>query len=76
MRRRRPHIDEALHRLTARVLSTPGVVGTAEGSQNGVPCIKVLLSRNRPAVRRRIPATVYGYPVVVEVTGPLRALGR
>ena len=75
MRRRRP-LDEALQTLTARVLSTPGVVGTAEGSKKGVPCIKVLLARDSPALRRKIPATASGHPVVIEVTGPLRALGR
>jgi hypothetical protein len=69
-------MDEALGALTERVMALPGVVGTARGRRRGKPCLLVFLSRRTAALVRRIPGHVQGYPVVVEETGDLRALGR
>jgi hypothetical protein len=53
-------------------MSVPGVVGTAIGRCDGLPCIKVLVAQKTRAVEEKIPATAEGYPVTVEVTGPFR----
>ena len=38
-------IGDALKDLTDRVMSIPGVVGTAEGLCEGRPCLKVFLAK-------------------------------
>ena len=64
---------EAAHRdLTARVLGRPGVTGTAIGEEGGKPCLKVYLSDERAA--NKLPESVGGYRVVIEIAGPFRPL--
>ncbi len=46
-------------------MAVPGVVGTAIGASG----IRVFLAD--PAARSRIPDELEGYPVRVEVTGPI-----
>lgn len=69
-------IEETLKDLTDRLMSIPGVEGTAEGRCGGKACIKVFVSKKTPALLRRIPAVVDGYPVTVEQTGEFRARDR
>jgi len=57
---------------TDSLMALPGVVGTAIGLCDGVPCIRVFLADANAAARRRIPEQLEGYPVKVEVTGPIR----
>jgi hypothetical protein len=57
-------------------LAMPGVVGVAIGQDQGRPCITILVSANIEALRRRIPKTVEGYPIVFHETGTIRALER
>ena len=61
-----------------RLLAVPGVVGVyvALLPDGKTPCLKVMLSERKPAAQQSIPATIEGYPVVVEVTGELRPLGK
>lgn len=66
-------IEAALEHLTARVMSIPGVVGTAVGLCDGRPCVKVFLARRSPAALRQIPAVIEGFPVSVEESGEFRA---
>ncbi len=66
-------IEQVQAEYTPKWMALPGVVGTGIGEQNGKPCIKVLLSRETPEIRREIPDTVKGYPVVLEVTGEFKA---
>jgi len=57
------------------LMAVPGVVGVAVGAlENNEPCIKVLVAKRTPEVRKRIPRTLEGYQVVVEVTGEIRAM--
>ncbi len=65
-------IDEALAAHTDSLMALPGVVGTAIASCDGERCIKVLLADSNPDTKRRIPARLEGYRVVVEVTGTIR----
>ena len=66
-------IEAVLASHTDALLAVPGVVGTAVGRCDGVPCICVFLAAESAAARRRIPAHLEGYAVRVEVTGPIRA---
>jgi hypothetical protein len=68
-----PSIEEVLRRHTGAWISVPGVVGTAIGRCDGLPCIKILVAQKTRAVEEKIPASAEGYPVRVEVTGPFRA---
>jgi hypothetical protein len=65
-------IEEVLASHTDSLLALRGVVGTAIGRCDGVPCIRVFLADSTDAARRSIPARLEGYPVRVEVTGPIR----
>lgn len=67
-------IEAVLQQHTDRLMSVPGVVGTAIGECQGKPCIKVLVVRKTPQVLGRIPPTLEGFPVAVEETGEIRAL--
>ena len=49
-----------------------GVVGTAQGLRGGRPCIKVYVEKDDPRLRARLPRSVEGVPVDVEVTGKMR----
>ena len=65
-------IEDVLAAHNDSLLALPGVVGTAIGSCGGEPCIKVLLADSNPDTRKRIPQRLEGFPVVAEVTGPIR----
>jgi hypothetical protein len=67
-------IEEVLATHTDSLMSLPGVVGTALGLCDGVPCIRVFLSDSGVASRRKIPQRLDGYLVRVDVTGPVRPL--
>jgi len=66
-------IEETLRAHTDRLMAIPGVVGTAQGLCEGKPCIKVFVTKKRPALLRQIPATLHGYPIAVEESGEFRA---
>jgi hypothetical protein len=65
-------LEEVLRERTDRLMAMPGVVGIAEGLCDGRPCIKVFVAKKTAAVLKAIPASVEGYPVVVEETGEFR----
>ena len=66
-------IEAAQAELTDSLLGKPGVVGTAIGLCDGIPCIKVFLARQDEELLEMIPSTHRGFPVDVEVTGEFRA---
>jgi hypothetical protein len=63
-----------LQRHNARLMSVPGVVGTARGDCAGRPCILVLVERLSPALQRAIPNELEGVPVEIRQTGRMGAL--
>ena len=65
-------IEAVLAAHTDSLMALPGVVGTAIGLCDGVPCIRVFLADANAAARRPLPEALEGYPVKVEVTGPIR----
>lgn len=66
-------IEAVLAAHSDSLMALPGVVGTAIGLCDGARCIRVFLAAPNDATRLRIPARLEGYPVKVEVTGPIRA---
>jgi hypothetical protein len=56
-------------------MKLPGVVGTAESlSNDGRPCILVMVARLTPELRKRIPGSIEGWPVRIQETGEIRAM--
>jgi hypothetical protein len=68
-----PSVSQVLERYSGRLMSLRGVVGTAEGSCDGSPCILVLVDRLTPELRRKIPEQLEGIRVDVRETGAIRA---
>lgn len=64
-------VEEVLAAHTESLLAVPGVVGTGIGLCDGAPCIRVFLAGPTDAARQTIPTRLEGYPVKVEVTGPI-----
>ena len=54
-------------------MSIPGVVGIGQGLCDGARCIKVLVIERTPEIEKRIPDTLEGYRVEIDVTGRIRA---
>jgi len=71
----RNKIKDVLKRHADDLMAVPGVVGVAEGKSQGRSCIKVFVVDRNSELLRRIPNTLEGYPLVVEESGELRALG-
>jgi hypothetical protein len=67
-------IEQVQQEHTDAWMAIRGVVGTAIGQDKGKPCILILTASNSEQVRKKIPATIEGYPVVVQYTGEVRAL--
>jgi hypothetical protein len=56
-------------------MKLPGVMGTAESRlPDGRPCILVMVEGLTPDLKARLPKALEGWPVHVEVTGPIRAM--
>ena len=58
------------------LLAIAGVAGVYVGllSDGKTPCLKVMLVRKDVRLKRRIPRTLEGHPVVTELTGEIRPL--
>jgi len=69
---RRP-IEAVQSSHTDSLMRIQGVVGTAIGLCDGTPCIKVLVVRATPELRRAIPDSLEGYRVILDETGTVRA---
>ena len=69
-------IEAVQNEHTDALMAFPGVVGTAIGDCDGKPCIKVMVSKKTPALLKKIPSTLEGYPVQIDETGEFRALDK
>ena len=67
-------IEAVLSRHSEELLGLPDVVGTAQGKQDGKPCIVVMVAVPAEQLKVEIPAELGGYPVDIRVTGEFRAL--
>ena len=67
-------IEQVQRQHTDQWMAIPGVVGTAIGRHEDKPCILILTAADTDEIRQKIPATVEGYPVIINYTGEIRAL--
>lgn len=67
-------IEVALAECTSELMGLPGVFGTAQGLQDGQPCIVIFIDEDDPEVRRQLPREIEGYPVLIKKTGKFRTL--
>jgi hypothetical protein len=57
------------------LMALPGVVGVAEAAlPDGRACLRVYVLERTPELDARLPRTLEGWPVDVEVSGPIRAM--
>jgi hypothetical protein len=66
-------ITEVLQKHTTQWMEIPGVSGTGEGKSSGKPCIMVFIDHKSEVIKKKVPKTVDGYKVVLEVTGEIKA---
>jgi len=69
----RPIVD-VIREHANSLMTLSGVIGTAQGEQDGKPCIMVLVIELTDDLKRQIPDEFHGYPVVITETGEIRAL--
>jgi hypothetical protein len=68
-------IQEVKAKNTDRLFAIPGVVSIGIGrAPDGTSIIIVGLDRPRPDTVDQLPKMLEGYPVRVEIVGPVRAL--
>ena len=67
-------LEEVLKESNNKLLSIPGVVGTAQGLCDRKTCIKVYVIKKTPELARQIPVSIDGYTVVIEETGEIHTL--
>jgi hypothetical protein len=68
-------IDKTKEKYEAEIMAIPGVTGIGIGNdeRNAGLAIKVYVESVTPDLRRRIPAKLDGYPLVLEATGEFKA---
>lgn len=66
-------IDEVLADHNDALMRVPGVVGTAEGEQDGKPCVMVMVITLTKALRDQLPTQLEEIPIVILETGKIRA---
>ena len=66
-------VTRVLERHTDSLMKIPGVVGTAEGSCAGRPCLLVLVERLTPEIQKAIPERLDGVQVEIRETGRIQA---
>lgn len=71
-------INAVLAAHDKELLAIPDVVGVyvATLDDQRTPCLKVMLARKNAKTERAIPKSIEGYPVIIEITGVVRALRR
>jgi hypothetical protein len=71
-----PHrpVETVLQEHSAQWMSLPSVAGCGVGEWKGKPCIIIFVTKLNRKLAAQIPREVEGHPVVVEESGPFRAL--
>jgi hypothetical protein len=74
----RRDINEVLRSNDKELLALPGVVGVyvAVLDDGKTACLKVMVAQRSAEMERAIPKTIEGYPVIVEVTGEIKPIGK
>ncbi len=58
------------------LMAIPGVVGVYEGASGKETVIRILVASKHDSLTRRLPKTLAGYRVELEVSGPVVPMGR
>jgi hypothetical protein len=69
-------INTVLKDHDKELLAIPGVVGVYVGllPDDKTPCLKVMVVKESEDLKRRIPKSIEGYPVLIEKSGVIRPL--
>lgn len=72
----RRDINAVLRDHDRELMAIPDVVGVYVGllEDNKTPCLKVMVVQKTPELERRIPKSLEGYRVELDVTGVIRPL--
>ena len=72
----RKDINTVLKGHDKELLAIPGVVGVYVGlfTDDKTPCLKVMVVKETEDLKRRIPKSIEGYPVLIEESGVIRPL--
>jgi hypothetical protein len=72
--------DQSLSLVIARnatkLMGIPGVVGVYEGQSEGKPVLRVMVLSRADSTMEKIPKTLEGYDVEVEVSGPVKPMNH
>jgi len=72
--------DQSLSLVIARnatkLMGIPGVVGVYEGESQGKPVLRVMVLSRADSTMEKIPKTLEGYDVEVEVSGPVKPMNH
>jgi hypothetical protein len=66
-------LSEVLRDNTVALMKLPGVIGTAEGHNDGDPCVLVLVIELTDKLEAMLPTELGGYKVKITVTGSINA---
>lgn len=71
----RRDINAVLAAHDKELLAIPDVVGVSVATLDDrrTPCLRVMLARKNAKSERAIPRSIEGYPVVLDITGEIRA---
>jgi hypothetical protein len=71
-------INAVLKDHEKELMAIPGVFGFYAGllPDDKTPCLKLMVVKETEELKRRIPKTFEGYPVVIEESGVIRPLKR
>jgi hypothetical protein len=70
-----PSIEEVKKKYTQTLLAKPGVISVGIGKDpDGIPVIIVGLERPQPETQKKLPKTLEGYPLQIEIIGKIKAL--
>lgn len=74
----RKDINAVLKEHDKELLAIAGVVGVYVGllPDDKAPCLKVMVVKETEDLKRRIPKSIEGYPVLIEESGVIRPLKR
>ena len=67
-------IADVLMKHSPSLMAIPGVVGTAQGEENGRPCVVVYVKKKDAGIERAIGNRLEGYPVRIEESGDIGPL--
>jgi len=69
-----PSIQDVKKKHEARLMSLPGVVSVGIGRDpQGNPAVIVGMDSPRAETQARIPPQLDGYPLLIQIVGPLKA---